>query len=76
MRFLEYIKKLILSDSRESSKRFLMLYSMLLCTFVVAFCTNPSNATAVLSMLLGFTLTLAGVASWQNVKKHKKDENE
>jgi uncharacterized membrane protein HdeD (DUF308 family) len=76
MRFLEYIKKLILSDSRESSKRFLMLYSMLLCTFVVTFSTNPSNATAVLSMLLGFTLTLAGVASWQNVKKHKKDENE
>ena len=76
MNFLKYIKKLILSDSRESSKRFLMLYSMLLCTFVVAFCTTTSNATAVLSMLLGFTLTLAGVASWQNVKKHKKDENE
>ena len=76
MNFLKYIKKLILSDSRESSKRFIMLYSMLLCTFVVAFCTNTSNAAAVLSMLLGFTLTLAGVASWQNVKKHKKDENE
>ena len=76
MNFLKYIKKLILSDSRESSKRFIMLYSMLLCTFVVAFCTTTSNATAVLSMLLGFTLTLAGVASWQNVKKHKKDENE
>ena len=76
MNFLKYIKKLILSDSRESSKRFLMLYSMLLCTFVVAFSTNTSNATAVLSMLLGFTLTLAGVASWQNVKNHKKNENE
>ncbi len=76
MNFLKYIKKLILSDSRESSKRFIMLYSMLLCTFVVVFSTNTSNAAAVLSMLLGFTLTIAGVASWQNVKKHKKDENE
>ena len=76
MNFLKYIKKLILSDSRESSKRFIMLYSMLLCTFVVAFSTNTSNAAAILSMLLGFTLTLAGVASWQNVKNHKKNENE
>lgn len=75
-----YIKKIILSDSKESSKRFIAIYSMLLVTFVVIAYTNKDNSVMILGTLCGFILTLAGVASWQAVKTSKtnkinKDEN-
>ncbi len=75
-RIIGYIKRLILSDSKESSKRFIMLYTMLLISYVVIACTTPLNMVMVLTTLCGFVLALAGVATWHNYKSNKNEENE
>ena len=67
-KLIGYIKKLILSDSKESSKRFIMLYTMILVSYVVIAFTTPLNAEMILGILCGFVLTLAGVATWRNSK--------
>jgi len=66
---LKYIKELISSDSKESSKRFIMLIITLLIVGVVIAFTTVSNLPAILITLCGFVLALAGVASWQHNKK-------
>ena len=54
-----YIKKLIRSNSPESSKRFLAIYTvLLLATYAVIRYTNSENLTTVLAELLGFVLAL------------------
>jgi len=73
---LKYIKRLILSDSRESSKRAIMLYTMLLITFVVVVFTTVSNAIIILTTLCSFVLALAGVATWYNNRQSKNQSNE
>lgn len=77
MKLLNYLKQLIASDSKESSKRFLAIYATVgLITFVVIAYTNKNNSVIVLTTLCGFVLTLVGVASWQAVKNHKKNNDE
>lgn len=67
-----YIKKLIRSNSPESSKRFLAIYTvLLLATYAVIRYTNSENLTTVLAELLGFVLALMGIASYQNILKDK-----
>lgn len=72
MRLINYIKRLILSDSKESSKRFVTMYSLLLITFVVVFYTNRINSVLVLTTLCTFVLALCGVSVYETIKK--KDE--
>ena len=66
---LKYIKSLISSDSKESSKRFIMLLITLLIVGVVIAFTTVSNLPTILITLCGFVLALAGVTSWQHNKK-------
>ena len=74
-RFIAYIKKLIESDSKESSKRFIAIYTMILITFVVLTYTTTKNVEIVLGQLLGFVLVLCGVAVWQSIKKSQNVKN-
>jgi hypothetical protein len=64
-----YIKKLILIESKESSKRAIAVYSVALITYVVVRFTDSNNAVIILTTLCSFVLALVGVASWQAVKK-------
>ncbi len=67
-----YIKKLIRSNSQESSKRFLALYCIIvLVTYVIVRFANDENLEIVLVELLGFVSALMGLASWQNINKNK-----
>lgn len=74
-----YFRKLSEGSSKESSKRFMALFTMLLVSYVVIRYANPENCELILGELLTFILTISGVATWQNVKikSMKKDaENE
>lgn len=64
----KYLKSLINADTKESSKRFIALFTMLLSTYVVVAFTNKSNAVQVLGELLLFVLVLLGLAVWQSRK--------
>jgi len=67
-----YIKKLIRSNSPESSKRFLAIYTvLLLATYAVIRYTNSENLTTVLAELLGFVLALMGIKKKKNILKDK-----
>ena len=67
-----YIKKLIRSNSPESSKRFLAIYTVLfLATYAVIRYVNSEYLTTVLAKLLGLILALMGIASYQNILKDK-----
>lgn len=69
MKFFRYLKQLILSDSKESSKRFLAIstgLAIILGTFIY---TTTDNWFNVLSMLCAFVLSLVGVTTWQAIKK-------
>jgi len=77
MKFFNYIKKLIQSDSKESSKRFMALYALIvLITYVVVRYTNLGNAVYMVGTLCSFILTLAGVAAWTYNKKLKSNGEE
>ena len=66
---VKYLKALIDSNSKESSKRFLALYTMLfLVTFAVLKYTNSNNLVMVLAQLLSFVIAVLGVATWQKIK--------
>lgn len=70
---LGYLKKLIRSNSQESSKRFMAMYCVLiLVTYVIIRYANEENIEIVLVELLGFVSALMGLASWQNVQKRKQ----
>jgi len=66
-----YIKKLIESDSQESSKRFIALFIVILITYTVIRFTNTKNYIDVLVILRNFVLALAGVGAAISMFKKK-----
>jgi len=72
---LKYIKSLTFSDSKESSKRFIMLTITALIVGIVIAYTTAATLPIILTTLCGFVLALAGVASWQS-NKNNENENE
>jgi Flp pilus assembly protein TadB len=74
MGFINYLKKILNSGSKESSKRFLALYLCLgLVTYVVIMFTNKDNLEMVLGELLAAILGLMGITAWE---KNKMKDNE
>lgn len=74
----EYLKKIISSDSKESSKRFIAIWAMILVTAaVIVALTKCDNTIEVLYVLLGFVASLLGITSWQSIrtKKHENNKN-
>jgi|32_taG_2_1085360.scaffolds.fasta_scaffold18495_4 hypothetical protein len=68
-----FIKQLSKSDSKESSKRFLALYTtLILVSYLVFRYADKDNCEIILGELLSFVLVLMGVAVWQQVKQQKK----
>lgn len=75
MKLINYIKQLIDSRSKESSKRFIALFTTLgLITYVTIGYTRPDNAVLMLTTLCGFVLAILGVAAWQSVKMTNQNE--
>jgi hypothetical protein len=70
-KFLAYIRKLIESRSKESSKRFMAIMTMVLVYYAVLRYTTIENIQLVLVELLGFILVLCGVAVYENIKRNK-----
>ena len=72
---IQYFKKLIKKDTKESTKRFLAVSSFfLLVAYIVFRFTNSQNYEIVLGELLSFILVLLGVASWQSVQIQKNND--
>lgn len=67
----EYLRKLIESRSKESSKRFMALMTMVLIYYAVLRYTTEDNIQLVLVELLGFILVLSGVAVYENIKRNR-----
>ena len=73
----DFISKLSKANSEESSKRFISIYvTIFLITFVVLAYTDKSNIEFILVELIGFVVSLVGVAAWEkrNRNKYNKDE--
>lgn len=66
-----YLRKLIESRSKESSKRFMALMTMILIYYAVLRYTTEDNIQLVLVELLGFILVLSGVAVYENIKRNR-----
>ena len=70
----EFLRKIISSESPESSKRLFSLWGMFLVTIIVFYTLIKGKADpTIVNMfyaLLGLILSLAGVASYQEVSKH------
>ena len=66
-----YLRKLTEGKAKESSKRFMALFTMVLVSYVVIRYTNEKNCELILGELLSFILVLSGVATWQNLQKNK-----
>jgi hypothetical protein len=65
-KIISFLFNLIRTQTPESSKRFLAIYTTLfLQTFVVLKYTTPENSTFMLMELVGFVLVLVGVATWE-----------
>jgi hypothetical protein len=58
-----------MGDSKESSKRFIAISSMILVSYVVIRFSNSKNCEVILAELLSFILMILGVASWQNIRQ-------
>jgi hypothetical protein len=66
----QYLKRLILSDSKESSKRFVFLFIVLIILTPLIFIhTNSGNFTLVLVEILGFLAFLVGGSIYQATNK-------
>lgn len=66
----QYLKQLILSDSKESSKRFVFLFIVLvILTPLIFIHTSDKNFLLVLAEILGFLVFLVGGAIYQATKK-------
>jgi len=73
----DFISKLSRTNSEESSKRFISIYvTIFLITFVVLAYTDKSNIEFILVELIGFVVSLVGVAAWEkrNRNKYNKDD--
>lgn len=69
-KIIKYLRALIESDTKESSKRFLALYTVLcLVTYAVVRFTNKENIVLVLAELLSFAIGVLGITAWQKIKK-------
>jgi hypothetical protein len=69
LKLIEYLKKLTLGGSKESSKRFIALYiGVILITYVVLRFTDSTNNEIILGELIAFVLTLLGIASYETIK--------
>lgn len=78
-RLIEYLRKLTLGGSKESSKRFIALFAMTIVTYIVCRYTDAGNLEIILAELLTFITTLLGIATYESVKKiskNKTDESE
>lgn len=71
----EFLKKIVQSDSKESSKRLGFLWTLLLITIVtiVIVWRNPTQRILLLSTLVGLAVTLAGIGAYE---KRKLDNND
>jgi hypothetical protein len=74
-KIVNYIKSIINADTKESSKRFIALSTMLLVSYVVVRFTNVHNIEFILGELLFFVCVLMGIASYENVNKNKPFKN-
>ena len=72
-RLIQYIKRLTESESKESSKRFIALFTMILVSYAVIRFTTSKNMELVVGELLTFVLLLCGVAVYQSVKKNQQN---
>lgn len=74
MKFLKYLKQLILSDSKESSKRFIALFTAISLVGLAFIYTNTSNIVTVLSILTTYVLALIGVTVYDKIKNNGKNK--
>lgn len=74
MRFIKYLKQLILSDSKESSKRFIAIFTAIGLIGLAFIYTDASNIVSVLSILTGYVLVLTGVTVYDKIKSNGKDK--
>ena len=78
--FIEYLRRLTLGGNKESSKRFLAMYTALLLTYAVVAFTRKDNVVAIVAELSLLILSLLGIAAYENVKgvnnQFKEKENE
>lgn len=69
---LKYLRKIINSDTTESSKRFIAIWIMILVTTtVITALVMSSDYITILSILLTFVGALVGITTWQSIKKIK-----
>ncbi len=73
---IEYLRKLTLGGNRESSKRFIALFTMMIVTYIVCRFTNIDNVELILAELLTFITTLLGIAAYESVKGVNNKTNE
>lgn len=71
-----FLSRIIKSDTPESSKRFIAIWTMLLISYIVIRFTTESNLYAVLGTLVAFVLALLGVAAWEKIKNKNSDNSE
>lgn len=67
-----FLTKIIQSDSKESSKRFSAIFSLLVATILSFVYTREHTLSIILPMWLSFILTLLGFAVWEKIKKDDK----
>lgn len=71
---IEYLRRLTLGGNKESSKRFIALFTMLLVTYVVCVFTSKTNAEIILAELIAFITALLGIAAYETVTGVNKDK--
>ena len=72
-----YLHSLTVTSTKESSKRFMSLFTLLsLVVYVVVIWTDKDNAHMVLAELLLFIAALAGVATYESVQMKKQSNND
>lgn len=73
---IQYLDKLIKSDTPESSKRAIAIFVTCLIGFIVLFYTDKNNVLLVLAELIAFVSALVYVASREKGTKLKDDESD
>lgn len=70
-----FFNKIISSDSKESSKRFIALWAMSLLTYVILRYTETSNSSSIGGALMTFILSLLGVAVYEKIQTNINNKN-
>lgn len=66
---ISYMKKIVDGGTKESSKRFIAIWTMILVTIVVLVGMIVTGSyIAMLYTLLSFTGAVIGVSTWENIK--------